>query len=269
MIKSLDKFLQEIDEGELGRDQFSATDYPENWVIPDHSPREASTALRDRRGHGSALGAEPVDSAAQSRLLDALRARALPALRGPAENAQRVCAPRRFPNLPTETKAVSISPLLSELIKASVSLKPPYAEDSRDARVMRLILDELAILPALPLSLPQPADPRIQRFAWRCNGIRAMPRPWRTGANDWSLDEKTIQRLFRKETGMTFGQWRQQARLLLALERIAVGREDHRRRAGAGLRKPQRLHQHVQETVRQDAQSFLQVGALSRQHPTH
>jgi AraC-like DNA-binding protein len=44
---------------------------------------------------------------------------------------------------------------------------------------------------------------------------------------DWSgrlsLDEKTIQRLFHKETGMTFGQWRQQARLLLALERIAVG----------------------------------------------
>lgn len=44
---------------------------------------------------------------------------------------------------------------------------------------------------------------------------------------DWSarlaLDEKTIQRLFHKETGMTFGQWRQQSRLLLALERIAVG----------------------------------------------
>ena len=38
-----------------------------------------------------------------------------------------------------------------------------------------------------------------------------------------NLDQKTIQRLFRKETGMTFGQWRQQARLLLALERIAVG----------------------------------------------
>lgn len=38
-----------------------------------------------------------------------------------------------------------------------------------------------------------------------------------------NLDQTTIQRLFRKATGMTFGQWRQQARLLLALERIAVG----------------------------------------------
>ena len=44
---------------------------------------------------------------------------------------------------------------------------------------------------------------------------------------DWGqqlgVDEKTIQRLFRKETGMTFGQWRQQARLMQALERIALG----------------------------------------------
>ena len=37
------------------------------------------------------------------------------------------------------------------------------------------------------------------------------------------LDQTAIQRLFRRETGLTFGQWRQQARLLLALERIAVG----------------------------------------------
>jgi AraC-like DNA-binding protein len=34
---------------------------------------------------------------------------------------------------------------------------------------------------------------------------------------------KTIQRLFVNETGMTFGQWRQQARLLRALELLAAG----------------------------------------------
>jgi AraC-like DNA-binding protein len=44
---------------------------------------------------------------------------------------------------------------------------------------------------------------------------------------DWAkrlgMDVKTIQRLFVKETGMTFGQWRQQARLLRALELLAAG----------------------------------------------
>jgi AraC-like DNA-binding protein len=45
--------------------------------------------------------------------------------------------------------------------------------------------------------------------------------------DDWALrlgvDVKTIQRLFVKETGMTFGRWRQQARLLRALELLATG----------------------------------------------
>lgn len=59
-----------------------------------------------------------------------------------------------------------------------------------------------------------------------CSALQRDPGDCSTLAH-WSarldLDEKTIQRLFRKDTGMTFGQWRQQARLLLALERIAVG----------------------------------------------
>ncbi len=88
---------------------------------------------------------------------------------------------------------------------------------------MHLILDELALLPALPLSLLQPGDPRIRQI---CLALQQDPGDASTVAH-WSerlgLDQKTIQRLFRRETGMTFGQWRQQARLLLALERIALG----------------------------------------------
>jgi AraC-like DNA-binding protein len=38
-----------------------------------------------------------------------------------------------------------------------------------------------------------------------------------------AVDAKTIQRLFARETGITFGQWRQQARLLHGLERLASG----------------------------------------------
>ena len=224
MIKSLDKFLREIDEGDWAVIS-SATDYPENWVIPEHSHNKHQLLY--------AIGGVMV-------VYSALRQWTVPPNRGfwmPCGQVHSLrCVgtlkmrsvfvrPDSFPNLPTETKAVSISPLLSELIKASVSLKPPYAEDSRDARIMHLILDELALLPALPLSLPQPADTRIRRI---CQALQDEPGDASTVA-DWSarlgLDQTTIQRLFRKETGMTFGQWRQQARLLLALERIAVGQK--------------------------------------------
>ena len=46
-------------------------------------------------------------------------------------------------------------------------------------------------------------------------------------AHEWAdrlgVTAKTVHRLFLKETGMTFAQWRDQARLLHALQRIAEG----------------------------------------------
>ena len=223
-IKSLDKFLQEIDEGDWAVIS-SATDYPENWVIPEHSHNKHQLLY-------AIGGVMVVYSALNQWTVPPNRGFWMPcgqvhSLRcvGTLKMRSVFVRPDSFPNLPAEPKTVTVSPLLSELIKASVSLKPPYAEDSRDTRIMHLILDELAILPHLPLSLPQPADPRLSQI---CLALQDEPGDASTVA-DWSarlgLDQTTIQRLFRKETGMTFGQWRQQARLLLALERIAVGQK--------------------------------------------
>ncbi len=125
--------------------------------------------------------------------------------------------------LPPRAHAVGVSPLLRELIQAAVEVEAPYVEDSRDGRLMRLLLDELHALPVLPLHLPQPTDARLRRI---CERIAERPDDVSTLA-DWAaalgVDAKTIQRRFARETGMTFGQWRQQARLLHGLERLALG----------------------------------------------
>lgn len=88
---------------------------------------------------------------------------------------------------------------------------------------MRLPLDELRQLPTLPLRLPRPTHPRLQAV---CDAIVAAPDD-KTTAQGWAdrlgVDVKTLHRLFLRETGMTFGQWRQQARLMEALERLATG----------------------------------------------
>jgi AraC-like DNA-binding protein len=125
--------------------------------------------------------------------------------------------------LPSRVLAVGVSPLLCELIQAATEVALPYADATRDGRLMRLLLDELHALPVLPLHLPQPDDERLRHI---CARIAARPDDVSTLA-DWAvalgIDVKTIQRLFARETGMTFGQWRQQARLLHGLERLAVG----------------------------------------------
>lgn len=131
--------------------------------------------------------------------------------------------PAAAPHMPQESQTVGISPLLRELIQAASTIAAPYSRNSRDGRLMRLLLDELQTLPVLPLHLPQPADPRLKRI---CAQLLLHPDDPAT-VGDWSatlgVDAKTIQRLFARETGMTFGQWRQQARLLQALERLARG----------------------------------------------
>jgi AraC-like DNA-binding protein len=131
--------------------------------------------------------------------------------------------PEAAAGLPGRCQAVGVSPLLRELIRAAAEIELPYAPRSRDGRLMRLLLDELHALPILPLHLPQPTDPRLQKV---CARLQKEPHDIST-LSDWAgrlgVDVKTIQRLFARDTGMTFGQWRQQARLLNGLERLAQG----------------------------------------------
>ncbi|KWR88157.1 AraC family transcriptional regulator [Cupriavidus sp. IDO] len=131
--------------------------------------------------------------------------------------------PDAAPDLPERCTVLGISPLLRELILAAIDIPLPYTADSRDGRLMRLLLDEVMLVPSLPLHLPSPTDDGLRQI---CSAIVAAPDTPLTLA-DWGqrlgVDPKTIQRRFARETGMTFGQWRQQARLLAALEKLAGG----------------------------------------------
>ncbi|MFX5777173.1 hypothetical protein ABTE06_23430, partial [Acinetobacter baumannii] len=51
--------------------------------------------------------------------------------------------PSFAPQLPAEPFAVQVAPLLRELLQAATLIKGEHIEDSRDGRVVRLLLDEL------------------------------------------------------------------------------------------------------------------------------
>lgn len=125
--------------------------------------------------------------------------------------------------LPEASCVVEISPLVRELILAAIDIPLDYVPDSRDARLMGLLLDELIALPVLPLYLPWPRNARLARV---CDRLVQTPSETAT-LEDWAaevgMSGKTFQRRFAAETGITFGRWRQQARLLQALEALAHG----------------------------------------------
>jgi AraC-like DNA-binding protein len=131
--------------------------------------------------------------------------------------------PHAAPDLPQANCVIGVSPLLRELIVAAMGVPLDYESGTRDDRLMHLLLDELREVDVLPLHLPLPHDARLRSI---CETLIAQPDDVSTAehwARQLNVTSKTIHRLFSRETGMTFGQWRQQARLLFALERLAQG----------------------------------------------
>jgi len=127
------------------------------------------------------------------------------------------------PSLSESCRVIAVSPLLRQLLITAAQLPLEYDEDGRDGLVMRLLVAEIVGAPTIPLAVP---FPRHSGLAARCQAFLEHPL-----ANDvidrWAeamaMNRRSFTRLFRRETGMSFAEWRQQACLSVALPRLAGG----------------------------------------------
>jgi AraC-like DNA-binding protein len=125
--------------------------------------------------------------------------------------------------LPNACCVVQVTPLLRELILRAVSFRRHYRKTGPEARIAALIVDELKSARVAPLHLPLPADARAQRLTRALQADPGDQRSLAALAETSGASPRTLARIFRRETGMSFGAWRQQLRLLRALERLAAG----------------------------------------------
>lgn len=126
--------------------------------------------------------------------------------------------------LPSDCCVVAIEPLVDELLKAAALLRPDHAFDAPAQRLFAVIVDRLQPLRAAPLKIAMPEDPRLKRLATLIVSNPGDQRTLNDFAQTLGASTKTITRLFTQETGQTFIEWRQQVRLLTALERLGFGR---------------------------------------------
>ncbi|WP_405632071.1 helix-turn-helix transcriptional regulator [Streptomyces sp. NBC_00016] len=116
---------------------------------------------------------------------------------------------------------LAVSPLLRELILAHT--RAPDDPSPERVRLLAVLRDQLRASPQQPARLPTPADPRLAEV---CALVHADPADQRTLASlgaATGTGERTLSRLFRREFGMTFPQWRTQSRLYHALRLLADG----------------------------------------------
>jgi len=131
--------------------------------------------------------------------------------------------PRLAKGLPLHCCVINVTALLKELILYACSLRALKKRVKWQEQLIAVILHQLETVQMVPLQLPHLSDPRLVRIA---QALTDDPRDAQTLAQLCRLSgtsKRSVERLFQREIGMTFGRWRQQLRLMQGMRLLAEG----------------------------------------------
>ncbi|PHM39471.1 putative transcriptional regulator [Xenorhabdus mauleonii] len=108
--------------------------------------------------------------------------------------------------------------VLLQALLESIALSPFDANwhQGRGVHLLALFFDEIRKARREPTLLPLPVDRRLLNLSFE-----QLPPPLQILATYIGASEKTITRIFHRETGMNYQQWRQQWRLVKSIELLA------------------------------------------------
>jgi AraC-like DNA-binding protein len=125
--------------------------------------------------------------------------------------------------LPRRCFVMNVTPLLRELILHACTFKRLNKKAPAQKRILEIIVDQLQAVHSIPMQLPHPVDSRAVRIVQALLANPGEQSALSKLCKECGASKRTIQRIFLSETKMTFGKWRQQLRLLHALQLLASG----------------------------------------------
>ncbi|MBU4680682.1 helix-turn-helix transcriptional regulator [Cedecea davisae] len=127
--------------------------------------------------------------------------------------------PERYPTLPAAAIVLNVTPLLHELLeRMSASPWETNWQLGAAQHMAALCVAELEAAREEPMTLRFVQDKRLRHLS----GDELPPQLHELAAVT-GASERTIGRIFRRETGLSYQQWRQQWRLMKAVEMLASG----------------------------------------------
>lgn len=172
--------------------------------------------------------------------------------------------PRLAASLPRNCCVVNVLPLLRELILHACGLPALNRKNKRQRYLIDLIIDQLETIPLVSLQLTNPSDFRAVRVADVLLSEPGNQRTLQQICKNAGAGKRTIERLFQKETGMTFGKWRQQLRLMQAMRLLAEGAKVTHAALEAGYSTPSAFISMFRKTL--GTTPTLYFGASSKIH---
>ena len=136
--------------------------------------------------------------------------------------------------LPARAGAMSVSPLLRELVERATVIGMLDRRDPLEAALATLLVAELTEVGPPPLAVPEPAGAPARRAAELLTTGMTVAQ----AATAIGVGRRTLERVFRAETGLPAGRWRQYRLLLRGLEEVADGATVQDASVIAGYRTP-------------------------------
>jgi AraC-like DNA-binding protein len=142
---------------------------------------------------------------------------------GPVSLRTLYIVPRLSKSLPDKCHVIGITPLLRELILRIVELSELNVRVRSHAHLVSVLMDHLHVMQSDAIHLPLPRDRRAKRIAMLLQERPSDGRSLIELAKIAGASKRTLERLFKFETGLGFGKWRQQLRLGHAMRLLAAG----------------------------------------------
>jgi AraC-like DNA-binding protein len=118
---------------------------------------------------------------------------------------------------------LTMTPLVRALLLRAQEFAIGDPDGARGLRLGEVLIDEIDDLPEAPFSLPGGRDARLVRLTRHLGEAPDDSRSLAELAAMAGASVRTLERLFREETGLSYKAWRARSRLFTAIERLDAG----------------------------------------------
>lgn len=140
--------------------------------------------------------------------------------------------------VPEKCFVMNVSSLLKELIIHACEFATLNKKFPLQQALIQMVVAQLNEANSVPLQLPHPSDERAARIVKMLVADPSQNQTLEELSKGCGASKRTVQRVFLIETKMSFGRWRQQLRLLHAMQRIASGEKVSAAALDAGYNSP-------------------------------
>jgi AraC-like DNA-binding protein len=226
-----------------------AYEYPPGYNVPKHSHGSDQIIYAIR-------GVMQIYSGQSSWLIPPhfaiwIPARTVHKLRMPGAVSMRTLylRPGLARDLPRRCNVLQVTPLLRELIVEAVRIGQLRWSNALHAALRDLIVAELHRASPVPSFVTLPRDRRAQSVAHAVMQNRDAGAPLQALCETAGASVRTIERIFRREVGLSFEAWRRQFRLMKAIELLVAGGAVKEVAFQTGYRQPSAFVQMFRRTL--------------------